>query len=62
MTSRGVIPLALAFNSMNPILVQGAALANLPMLAGFDESITAAIPNGSKVEVEPQRGLLTVLE
>jgi len=46
-----VIPLALVFNSVNPILVQGAALADLPMLAGFDEDITAAIANGVEVEV-----------
>ena len=50
MTSRGVIPLALVFNSVNPILVQGAALADLPMLAGFDEDIAAAVPNGGEVE------------
>ena len=61
MTSRGVIPLALVFNSVNPILVQGAALADLPMLAGFDEDITAAIPNGCEVEVNPSIGVLTVL-
>jgi uncharacterized protein len=61
MTSRGVIPLALVFNSVNPILVQGAALAGLPMLAGFDEDITAAIPHGSEVEVNPCRRVLTVL-
>ena len=48
MTSRGVMPLALVFNSVNPILAQGAALADLPMLAGFDEDITAAVPNGSR--------------
>ena len=53
MASRGVIPLALVFNSVNPILVQGAALADLPMLAGFDEDITAAIANGVEVEVYP---------
>jgi predicted aconitase with swiveling domain len=33
MTSRGVMPLALVFNSVNPILVPGAAFAGLPMLA-----------------------------
>src|SRR6266851_3098673 len=33
MMSRGVAPLALVFNSVNPSLVQGAALACLPMLA-----------------------------
>jgi predicted aconitase with swiveling domain len=61
MTSRGVIPLALVFNSVNPILVQGAALAGLPMLAGFDEDITGAIPHGSEVEVNPCRRVLIVL-
>jgi predicted aconitase with swiveling domain len=62
MTSRGVAPLALVFNSVNPILVQGAALAGLPMLAGFDEDITVAIPSGSEVEVNPSTRMLTVLE
>jgi predicted aconitase with swiveling domain len=62
MKSRGVVPLALVFNSVNPILVQGAALADLPMLAGFDEDITAAIPHGSEVEVNPGNGVLSVLE
>lgn len=62
MTSRGVIPLALVFNSVNPILVQGAALADLPMLAGFDEDVTAAIPSGAEVEVNPSMGVLTVLK
>src|SRR5213076_606974 len=60
MASRGVIPLALVFNSVNPILVQGAALADLPMLAGFDKDITAAIPNGAEVEVYPASNELRV--
>jgi predicted aconitase with swiveling domain len=62
MMSRGVAPLALVFNSVNPILVQGAALASLPMLAGFDQDITAAIPHGSEVEVNPSIRTLTVLK
>ena len=61
MTSRGVMPLALVLNSVNPILVQGAALADLPMLVGFDEDITAAVVSGSEVEVNPRLGELTVL-
>ena len=60
MKSRGIVPLALVFNSVNPILAQGAALADISMLAGFDEDITAAIPNGAKVEVSPELGMLTV--
>jgi predicted aconitase with swiveling domain len=61
MASRGVVPLALVFNSVNPILAQGAALADLPMLAEFDQDITAAVPNGTEVEVDPDTGILTVL-
>jgi predicted aconitase with swiveling domain len=61
MTSRGVAPLALVFNSVNPILVQGAALAGLPMLAGFDQDVTAAIRHGSEVEVNPSIRALRVL-
>jgi predicted aconitase with swiveling domain len=61
MRSRGVIPLALVFNSVNPILVQGAALADLPMLAGFDEDITAAVVSGSEVEVDPSRAVLSII-
>jgi len=61
MKSRGIVPLALVFNSVNPILAQGAALGEIPMLAGFDRDITAAVPNGTEVEVDPGRGVLTLL-
>ena len=61
MKSRGVVPLALVLNSVNPILAQGAALGDIPMLAGFDEDITAAIPDGAEVEVDPQQRLLKLL-
>ena len=61
MQSRGMAPLALVFNSVNPILAQGAALGDVPMLAGFDGDITAAIPNGAELEVDPKLGVVTIL-
>jgi uncharacterized protein len=61
MKSRGVVPLALVFNSVNPILAQGAALGDVPMLVGFDQDITAAVPNGAMVEVDPDRKTLRVV-
>ena len=61
MTSRGIVPLALVLNSVNPILAQGAALGDVPMLAGFDEDITGAIPDGAEVEVNPQMNRITVV-
>jgi predicted aconitase with swiveling domain len=61
MQARGMAPAAFVFNSVNPILVQGAALAELPMLAGFDEDITKAIPNGTELEIDPHQGIVRVL-
>jgi len=61
MKSRGIVPLAIVLNSVNPILAQGAALGDVAMLAGFDEDITAAIQSGAEVEVDPQQSLLKVL-
>src|SRR6201993_5064695 len=53
MKSRGIVPAALVLNAVNPIMAQGAALADFTMISGFDEDITGAIPNGALVEVDP---------
>lgn len=52
MRSRGVMPAALVLNAVNPIMAQGAALADFTMISGFAEDITGAIPNGALVEVD----------
>jgi predicted aconitase with swiveling domain len=53
MKARGVMPAALVLNAVNPIMVQGAALADFTMISGFDLDITQAIPDGGMVEVDP---------
>src|ERR1700729_4450009 len=53
MAARGVMPAALVLNTVNPIMVQGAALADFTMISGFDLDITLAVPNGAEVEVDP---------
>jgi uncharacterized protein len=53
MKTRGVIPAALVLNAVNPIMVQGAALAGFTMLSGFAVDITQAIANGAMVEIDP---------
>jgi hypothetical protein len=62
MKARGVMPAALVLNAVNPIMVQGAALADFTMISGFDVDITQAIPNGALVEVDPtgERPLIRV--
>lgn len=61
MQSRGMAPLAIVFNSVNPILVQGAALGEVTMLAGFDVDITAAIPDGAELSIDPEQRSVSVL-
>ncbi len=62
MAAREKAPLAIAFNTVNPILAQGVAFGGLTMLAGFDLDVTASIPHGATVEIDPQRKLLRVLD
>jgi predicted aconitase with swiveling domain len=62
MASRGVVPLALVFNSVNPIIAQGAAFGDITLLAGFEGDITAAVPPGAAVEIDPATRALRVLE
>ena len=64
MRARGVIPAALVLNAVNPIMVQGAALADFTMISGFDIDITQAIPNGVMVEVDPTgaRALIRIID
>jgi predicted aconitase with swiveling domain len=62
MKSRGVVPLAILFNTANTILAQGAAFAELAMCDRFAAGdVTTLIRTGDRVRVEPQKGLVTIL-
>ena len=61
MQSRGIIPAAIVFNTVNPILAQGAAFGDVTLIAGFDGDITALVPHGARVEIDPSAKLLRVL-
>ncbi len=54
MRSRGVMPAALVLNAVNPIMVQGVALADFTMMSGFAVDITQAVPDGALVEVDTE--------
>src|SRR5436305_11158766 len=49
MQARGVMPAALVLNAVNPIMVQGVALADFTTISGFDCDITQAILNCAMV-------------
>lgn len=61
MQSRNMAPVAIVFNTVNPILAQGAALGGITMLAGFDIDVTQAIPHGATLELDPVNKTLSVI-
>ncbi len=61
MVSRGVAPKAILFNRVNPILAQGAALADMAMCDRFEDGdVTQLILSGDRVTVKPAQGLVEI--
>ena len=60
MKETGIAPVALLLNYANPIMAQGAAHADFPLIDRFAEDITQAIRTGETVTVDPETGTVTV--
>lgn len=61
MAARGMAPKAILFNRVNPILVQGAALADMALCDRFDDGdVTTLINTGDRVSVYPEEGRVVV--
>lgn len=60
MASRDMAPLALLLNYANPIIAQGAAFAEFPLVDRFEMDITCAIRTGDQVYVNPATGAVTI--
>jgi uncharacterized protein len=62
MAARTIAPRALVFNRVNPILAQGAALANMTLVDRFaDGDVTALIRTGDELHIDPAAGLVEIL-
>jgi predicted aconitase with swiveling domain len=61
MKERGIVPLALVFNRVNPILAQGAALAGVALVDRFQGDVTRLIRTGDELRVDPAAGLVEIL-
>jgi len=61
MVSRNMGPKALVLNFANPIMAQGAAYADLPLLDRFEQDVTGFVETGDIVEVNPAAGRLTII-
>ena len=58
---KNIAPLALVFGVTNPVMVQGAVLADLTIAAGLSEDPLKCIKTGDVVRVDPERKVIEVL-
>jgi uncharacterized protein len=61
MASRGIVPRALIFNRVNPILAQGAAFGGMALVDRFDGDVTTIFRTGDELRVDPAAGLVEIL-
>ncbi len=61
MKERGIVPLALVFNRVNPILAQGAAFGGVTMVGRFDGDVTDLIHTGDRLRIDPAAGVVEIL-
>jgi predicted aconitase with swiveling domain len=62
MHDRGVVPLALLFNRVNPIIAQGAAFAGLALLDRCaDGDVTDLVRTRDRLRLDPAAGTIEIL-
>src|SRR5271165_6420231 len=61
MAARGIVPRALIFNRVNPILAQGAAFGGVALVDRFDGDVTKLFRTGDELRVDPAAGLVEIL-
>jgi uncharacterized protein len=61
MMARTIVPRALIFNRVNPILAQGAAFAKVAMVDRFDDDVTRLFRTGDELRVDPAAGIVEIL-
>ena len=61
MAARGVVPRALIFNRVNPILAQGAAFGGVALVDRFDGDVTQLFRTGDALRVDPAGGVVEIL-
>ena len=58
---KGIAPAGLVFGKLNPVMVQGAVLARIPIAEGWIPEDPEVIGNGELVRLDPATRTLTVL-
>ena len=61
MAARGIVPQALIFNRVNPIVAQGAAFGGVALVDRFEGDVTEIFRTGDELRVDPAAGLVEIL-
>ena len=61
MKARGIVPRALIFNRLNPIIAQGAAFAGVALVDRFVDDVTRLFRTGDNLRVDPAAGTVEIL-
>lgn len=58
---KDIAPLGMAFGKLNPVMVQGAVLANLALSEGWQPDAPACIGTGDTIRLDPRSRTIVVL-
>ena len=58
---KGIAPLGLVFGKLNPVMVQGAILANIPIADGLDQESMLMLHSGQNVRFDPSNKTITIV-
>jgi predicted aconitase with swiveling domain len=61
MAARQIVPRALIFNRVNPIIAQGAAFGGVALVDRFAGDVTALFCTGDELRVDPAAGIVEIL-
>ncbi len=59
---KGIAPAGLVFGKLNPVMVQGAVLAGLPVTEGWSPNALDCVSSGDLIRVDPENRTITVLQ
>lgn len=57
-----IAPAGLVFGKLNPVMVQGAVLARLPVTEGWPGNMLDVLKTGDRIRLDPQSRTITVLD
>ncbi len=57
---KGIAPKAMVFGKLNPVMVQGAVLAGMPIMEGWDEDALTLIRTGDVIRLNPTEKIIEI--